>query len=86
MIKRNPMPSGSRPSGNRPAGNNRRSPFPLKPVSSDHFINPEPSTVRMSSASGAPAAALATSKHTVSRTTLRVIPLGGVEEVGVNCT
>jgi ribonuclease J len=81
MIKKpqhNPRPVGNRPtsySAPRPALRTE----PVRP-STDRLDN------LIDNATGAMPAALSTSRYTSSRQNLRIIPMGGVEEVGENMT
>lgn len=71
-----PRPYQKRPTGMKPR----------RPVHSTHATTRE-SVQRSSARQSAPATSEKdSSKYTLSRDVLRVIPLGGVEEVGINCT
>lgn len=77
-----PRPQGSRP---RPSGM-RRGPSLGRSTGAAGKLAPQPSDqIRQSGPQSAPTAA-STSEHTLSRDTLRIIPIGGVEEVGANMT
>lgn len=69
----------------RPGANRGFRP-PAPPIAAAKINTQHPGTDRLDTLIDRATGVQATSRYTQSRTTLKVIPLGGVEEVGVNCT
>lgn len=85
-MPRRPMGPQNRQNGPRRPFNNTTPTQPRPAPATDRSGNVLERRIDQATATPRPALAPTTSNYTQSRTTLRVIPLGGVEEVGVNCT
>lgn len=75
---------GPRKPASHGLGGSRRPPMRRQP--GQDFIDKQVELANLAAKSPQPITPPTNSQHTQSRAVLRVIPLGGVEEIGVNCT